>query len=98
MYYLNLTHEFKYVDYDSMQKNRFVETTGESPSKVQIASVGKVIHGLKAAIVDPDTGKLRGENEIGEIWLQGPTIAGGYWKQEEETDFRLMPAVPHIRL
>lgn len=78
--------EFKLIDYDSMQKNQFVESADENPSKVRILSVGKILNGLKAVIVDPDTGKLRGEKEIGEIWVQGPTIADGYWKHGEETD------------
>ncbi|MGB0521655.1 MAG: SDR family NAD(P)-dependent oxidoreductase [Flammeovirgaceae bacterium] len=37
-------------------------------------------------IVHPDTRKLCAENEIGEIWLNGPSVTQGYWNQAEKTE------------
>ncbi|WP_027818879.1 non-ribosomal peptide synthetase [Paraburkholderia bannensis] len=38
------------------------------------------------AIVDPRTLELRGEGVIGEIWVQGPSIAQGYWRNAQASD------------
>ncbi len=38
------------------------------------------------AIVDPRTLELRADGEIGEIWVQGPSIAQGYWRNPEATN------------
>ncbi|PYG87401.1 thioester reductase-like protein [Ruminiclostridium sufflavum DSM 19573] len=81
--------DFKNIDYDCKRKNKFVLCGDDSPSQMQIASMGRVIGNLKAVIVDPETGRELGDNEIGEIWLQGETVSGGYWNQkEQDTTFR----------
>lgn len=36
-------------------------------------------------VVSPDTGRLCLENETGEIWINGPSLAQGYWQNDEET-------------
>ena len=37
-------------------------------------------------IVDPVTMKKAAKNEVGEIWISGPTLAAGYWNKPEETE------------
>lgn len=41
-------------------------------------------------IVDPDTLTELKENEIGEVWIKGPSVTLGYWRNEEKTktDFK----------
>ena len=41
--------------------------------------------GTRAAIVDPLSGHRRAENEVGEIWVSGPSVALGYWSRSDET-------------
>ncbi|WP_165676121.1 AMP-binding protein, partial [Metapseudomonas otitidis] len=36
-------------------------------------------------IVEPATGAVLGENQVGEIWASGPSIAHGYWRNPEAT-------------
>src|SRR5205823_11018829 len=38
------------------------------------------------AIVDPESLRLAGAEEIGEIWVKGPSVAKGYWNRAEETE------------
>ena len=47
----------------------------------QHVACGPAMEGTQIRIADPDTGEPRGEGELGEIWLRGPSIATGYWKQ-----------------
>jgi amino acid adenylation domain-containing protein len=39
--------------------------------------------GLEIAIADPVTLAERGEGEIGEVWVAGPSVAQGYWGRPE---------------
>jgi acyl-CoA synthetase (AMP-forming)/AMP-acid ligase II len=56
----------------------------------RIASCGSAMAGLSLAIVDPDTRRRLPPGQIGEIWLQAPSVACGYWGQpaESEATFR----------
>ncbi|XP_057531629.1 peroxisomal OPC-8:0-CoA ligase 1 [Amaranthus tricolor] len=58
---------------DSLEESRRYGTAGLlSPS-------------IEARIVDPDSGKVLGVNQTGELWLRGPTIMKGYFNNQEAT-------------
>lgn len=41
--------------------------------------------GLEVRVVDPDTGRDRGPNEEGELWLRGRLVAKRYYNKPDET-------------
>ncbi|RAY14876.1 AMP-dependent synthetase [Actinomadura craniellae] len=41
--------------------------------------------GQHVAIVDPDTGVERPDGMVGEVWIHGPNVAAGYWRNPERT-------------
>lgn len=51
----------------------------------KIGSVGTPLVGNNLRVIDFETGKELGYNEIGEICLTGPTLIDGYFNNEEET-------------
>ncbi|MBX7165974.1 MAG: fatty acyl-AMP ligase [Pirellulales bacterium] len=57
----------------------------------------------RVAIVDPETLRRAATDAIGEIWLSGPHVAGGYWQQPRASDetFRAQvvaeEGTPHLR-
>ncbi|XP_056845091.1 OPC-6:CoA ligase isoform X5 [Raphanus sativus] len=61
----------------------YVDSVEESR---RYGSVGLLSSGVEARIVDPDTGRLMGVNQTGELWLKGPSIAKGYFKNQEATN------------
>jgi acyl-CoA synthetase (AMP-forming)/AMP-acid ligase II len=42
--------------------------------------------GQKVLIVDPQQGTLCADNQVGEIWVSGQSVAQGYWNRIEETE------------
>lgn len=65
---------------------RVVAAPAEERTARELVSSGVVLGGQKVVIVNPDTLAMCRPNEVGEIWLAGPSVALGYWNRSEETD------------
>ena len=48
-------------------------------------SIGRPLPGLQVRIIDPETGDDLQTEQVGEIWLKGPSISPGYWNKPAET-------------
>jgi acyl-CoA synthetase (AMP-forming)/AMP-acid ligase II len=48
-----------------------------------LVGCGPALDGVEIRIVDPDTSRPKAAGETGEIWVQSPSVAGGYWNQPE---------------
>jgi acyl-CoA synthetase (AMP-forming)/AMP-acid ligase II len=56
-------------------------------SRVQVAvGVGEVGEGHEVAIVNEHTLRRCARDEVGEIWVSGPSVAAGYWPGERGAD------------
>jgi long-subunit acyl-CoA synthetase (AMP-forming) len=64
--------------------------TGEE-SRKHPGSIGKLIPTMQARIVDADTGKDQEIGERGELWLRGPSVMKGYWRNPEATNNTFAP-------
>lgn len=59
----------------------FLERTGDNP-----ASIGKPVSSCKVRVVDLDTKKdITEPGKSGELWIAGPHIMKGYYKNEKAT-------------
>jgi acyl-CoA synthetase (AMP-forming)/AMP-acid ligase II/acyl carrier protein len=76
--------------------------SGESGVRVEafaggarrLVSCGRPARGVEVAVVDPDTLRPRGDDESGEIWLSGTSVARGYWNRPEATRAAFGNALP----
>ncbi len=65
------------LDYEAYQKNRVVLSDAENAK--EIVSLGRPIDGLTVLAVNPKTRKAYSDLHIGEICVQGDSVADGYW-------------------
>ncbi len=78
----------RHVDRDALGENRIEWVTQaevDAGTGQSLVGCGDALNGQRIAIVDPKTQEECGEDSVGEIWLTGASVAGGYWGHEEET-------------
>ncbi|MEO1497318.1 MAG: aminotransferase class I/II-fold pyridoxal phosphate-dependent enzyme [Planctomycetota bacterium] len=56
------------------------------PAAVRLVSSGSSLLQQKIVIADPETLEEQPPGKIGEIWVQGPSVAQGYWRRREISD------------
>jgi acyl-CoA synthetase (AMP-forming)/AMP-acid ligase II len=62
-----------------------ISVTPNDPAKRKFGSCGYLLPSSEAQVVDTVSLKPLGVGETGEIWLRGPNIMKGYWKQPDAT-------------
>lgn len=67
---------------EALEKNRIVAALGDSFGRT-VVGCGQAVGKLK--IVDPETCREVESDRVGEIWVSSPSVALGYWKQDEQT-------------
>ena len=74
------------VDARALSEHRVVVVPPEDLAGQELCGCGQSHIGSRIAIVDPDTHRRRAGNEIGEIWVQGRSVAAGYFQRPAETE------------
>ena len=64
-------------------------------SNIRLIAHGKPFSDHTLSIVNPDTGQQLPEKCLGEIWIQGPSIATGYWDNPLATDDTFKNTIEH---
>lgn len=74
------------VTLDHADLEQGIVTPTDSESGRSFMSCGKTARELSVEIVDPELGDRVGPGKVGEIWVRGHTVTGGYWKNPELSD------------
>ena len=69
----------------AMESGSIVPAPANTHGTRQIVCCGNPIHGADVRIIDEKTRSHCPPDRIGEIWLAGSSMAGGYWQQPQET-------------
>ena len=64
------------------EARRFAKTM---PNSVRVGSFGYPIPDATLTVVDPETSLLCNPNVIGEIWVDSPSLSGGFWALPKHT-------------
>ena len=73
------------VQSESLENNQVVEAEKDSKNYQELVGCGHVWENMAVKIVDPESCLECDENQVGEIWVSGSSVAQGYWQQEEKT-------------
>ncbi len=74
----------KTVQKSALESNKVLESSVED-EVCNFVGCGRVIPEQKVAIANPETLKSCQPDEIGEIWVSGPSVGQGYWNRAEDT-------------
>ena len=55
------------------------------PGSRELVSSGRPGDGVTVVIADPERCSELADEQVGEIWVAGPSVAHGYWRQERAT-------------
>ena len=75
---------FQTVQKAALEQNRVVPAQVEDGGVLKLVGCGQPLEDLRVVIVHPETLCCSSE-EVGEIWVSGPSVAGGYWNRSEAT-------------
>jgi acyl transferase domain-containing protein/acyl-CoA synthetase (AMP-forming)/AMP-acid ligase II/acyl carrier protein len=70
---------------EALQRTQ-VREPGPGEAGQVLVSSGRALAGTRCVIVEPETGYRCAPDEVGEIWVHGPSVAQGYWGLPEETE------------
>ncbi len=72
------------IDRDPLQQHRIVAPAQPQDAQI-LVGCGRQLLGERLAIVDPETRMPLGPGLVGEVWVAGPHVAQGYWRNSEAT-------------
>lgn len=82
--------KFVHIDAAAYERNEVVLVPRGTPNARSVASNGFTHGDTRVVIVDPNSFAKLPEDQVGEMWVGGATVARGYWNNPEatETTFR----------
>jgi acyl-CoA synthetase (AMP-forming)/AMP-acid ligase II len=72
------------VSRGAIQHYQIADPAGEKDARV-VVGCGRSLAGETVAIVHPESRRRLAAGQVGEVWVAGPNVAGGYWGNEEAT-------------
>ena len=75
-------HVTRAVSRSELGNGRVCLPTGQADSQI-VVGCGRALVGERIAIVDPKNLDRLGADQVGEVWVCGPHVAKGYWRNEE---------------
>ena len=72
--------------YSGLEQNKVIITPEKNNDTRTLVSCGKKIPDQQINIVNAETMMLCPSDQIGEIWVSGPSVAKGYWNKPLETE------------
>ncbi|MBW4633670.1 MAG: fatty acyl-AMP ligase [Iphinoe sp. HA4291-MV1] len=71
----------------ALEQNRVVPAKSTKDTLTQtVVGCGQPLEDLQVVIVHPKTMTQCKPNEVGEIWVSGPSVAQGYWNRIDQTE------------
>ncbi|HAJ59258.1 MAG TPA: AMP-dependent synthetase [Cyanobacteria bacterium UBA8543] len=75
----------KTIQKSALERHQVVEVGHESEDVQSVVSCGQTLPEQQIVIAHPETRIQCRPDEVGEIWVSGPSIGCGYWNRPEQT-------------
>ena len=72
------------VSRDALQRDQVAVPSNDEDCRV-VVGCGRRLVGERIAVVHPESCRRLEPGNIGEVWVAGPHIAGGYWQNQDAT-------------
>jgi acyl-CoA synthetase (AMP-forming)/AMP-acid ligase II len=73
------------VDATALAVGRTVDVPPEATGSRVVCSVGRTSHDVRVVVVDSKTGDRKVDGQVGELWIAGPSVACGYFRDRQAT-------------
>lgn len=73
------------LDASLLEREHRYAPAAEGAAKRSVVSCGRPLGDLRLLIVSPQSGLRQPERTVGEIWVQDPCVAQGYWGRPEDS-------------
>jgi len=77
---------FRTIEVAAFEQNRIVDARAQQQDVRTLAGSGHILQGTKVVIADPESLTACAPDEVGEIWVSGPSVAQGYWNRPEDSE------------
>ena len=68
---------------DALERNEAVDITSEDQNHRCLVASGGNLLDQQIVVAHPETCQPLEDDQVGEIWVAGPSVARGYWKRQE---------------
>ena len=72
-----------HVDAEELGRHQATTVLEDAPGSRCLAASGKPLGDLAVKIVDPATGVIKDDRQVGEIWVNGTSVSMGYWQKPD---------------
>jgi acyl-CoA synthetase (AMP-forming)/AMP-acid ligase II len=74
------------VQVPALEQNRILAADSQYRNSRILAGSGHALHDTRIVIVHPESLTACAPDEVGEIWISGPSVTKGYWNRSEDTE------------
>ncbi|MCC6746937.1 MAG: fatty acyl-AMP ligase [Deltaproteobacteria bacterium] len=74
------------VEASALERHELCDAANDAPTVRALVACGDVDPEQEVRIVEPESRVPCAPDQIGEIWVRGPSVAQGYWNRPEETE------------
>ena len=77
---------FRTIQVGAFEQNSVVEACASDKNVRTLVGSGHALQDTKIVIADPQSLTTCAPDQVGEIWVSGPSVTEGYWNRPEDTE------------